>query len=113
MTDSNRDYEHRAEEFELHKGNSLLAGLDMGLLAAAAVVSSPTLADIPAVGAEAIRVAFRTGILMQERARQLEPQTTGTALESWTVIFKGTSEEAMQTEVRAFNEAMVSDPNEL
>lgn len=85
----------------------------MGLLAAAAVVSSPTLADIPAIGAEAIRVAFRTGILMQERARQLEPQTTGAALESWAVIFKGTSEEAMQIEVQAFNEAMVSDPSEL
>ncbi|KAJ5540753.1 polyketide synthase [Penicillium frequentans] len=100
------DYEHRAEEYEFHKANSLLAGFDMGLLAAAAVVSSPTLADIPAVGAEAIRVAFRTGILMQERARQLEPQTTGTALLSWAVIVKGTSEEAIQTEVQAFNQAM-------
>ncbi|KAJ6010630.1 polyketide synthase [Penicillium sp. IBT 35674x] len=100
------DYEHRAENFEFHEANSLLAGLDMGLLAAAAVVSSPTLADIPAIGAEAIRVAFRTGILIQERARQLEPQTTGAALESWAVIVRGTSEEGMQTEVQAFNDTM-------
>lgn len=113
VTDSNRDYEHRAEEFEFHKANSLLAGLDMGLLAAAAVVSSPTLADIPAVGAEAIRIAFRTGIIMQERARQLEPQTTGAALESWAVVVRGTSEEAMQIEVQALNDSMVKEPNEL
>jgi len=111
VTDSNRDYEHRAEEF--HKANSLLTGLDMGLLAAAAVVSSPTLADIPAVGAEAIRIALRTGIIMQERARQLEPQTTGAALESWAVVVRGTSEEAMQIEVQALNNSMVKEPNEL
>lgn len=82
----------------------------MGLLAAVAVVSSPSLADIPVFGPEAVRIAFRTGILMQERARQLEPQTTGAALESWTVIVSGTSEEAMQTEVQTFNDSMVRVP---
>ncbi|KAJ6096673.1 polyketide synthase [Penicillium sp. IBT 16267x] len=106
------DYEHRAEKFEFHKANSLLAGLDMGSLAAAAVVSSPTLADLPAFGAEAIRIALRTGIVMQERARQLEPQTTGAALESWAIVVRGTSEEAMQIEIQGFNRSMgIPDSN--
>ncbi|KAJ5928129.1 polyketide synthase [Penicillium verhagenii] len=64
---------------------------------------TPTLADLPTVGAEAIRIAFRTGIVMQQRARQLEPQTTSTALNSWTLNAQGASEDTIRDEVQDFN----------
>lgn len=64
----------------------------MGLLAAAAVACSKTLATLPAVMVEIVRIAFRTGTLVSRVSRQL--QQPGHSKESWAMIVYDVTESA-------------------
>ncbi|KAI0192448.1 hypothetical protein F4808DRAFT_475822 [Astrocystis sublimbata] len=65
-----------------------LAGLGIGLVAAAAISTSPSIADLPLAGAEAVRIAFRLGVLVNNVSQNLQPpdsSSTGKP-DSWAYV---------------------------
>jgi monodictyphenone polyketide synthase len=66
--------------------NASLAGLGIGLLAATAVSSASTLADLPLAGTDAVCVAFRLGIHVQGVSENLEARDTAESSESWAYV---------------------------
>lgn len=75
----------------------------------AAVASSRTLSDLPATGAEVLRIATRLEILTREVADNLEAVEPGEDLASWAVLINGLTAETVQKELDIFNSEMVSD----
>ncbi|KAF2205779.1 ketoacyl-synt-domain-containing protein [Delitschia confertaspora ATCC 74209] len=73
----------------------------IGLLAAAAVSLSSTLADIVVAGAEVVRLAFRLGILVDEVSQDLHtPDWTATgAPDSWAYVLPYVTAEDVQREL--------------
>ncbi|TVY84593.1 Atrochrysone carboxylic acid synthase [Lachnellula suecica] len=89
------------EEFDSYSIDTCLAGLGTGLLATATVSLSPTLGDVPLVGAEVIRIAFRLGVLVDEVSNNLQPRSaseTGPG-ESWAYVIPDVSVEEVQKEL--------------
>lgn len=82
----------------------------MSLLAAAAVAASPTVSDLPKLGAEAIRIAFRLGVLVREKSQCIETQEVGGEPLRWAAAVMGLDEETVRHELEAFNISTVSDP---
>lgn len=85
--------------------NTYAVGLCTGLLAAAAVASSPALPALIPLGVEAALIAFRVGLYVGTTAKRLDVSRDGTA--SWSTIVTGTSEMAVQNAVAAFNKEKV------
>ncbi len=80
----------------------------MGLLGAAAISSSPTLADLPKVGSEALRIAWRMGVLVNDISQGIEPQELGTEPESWAAVVMDMDEDTVRKELDDFNTSTVS-----
>ncbi|KAL2818704.1 hypothetical protein BDW59DRAFT_175058 [Aspergillus cavernicola] len=80
-----------------------LAALGVGLLSAVAVAISPTLADLPSAGAEAIRIAFRLGILSFTFSENIEQQPIDSSPQSWAYVVTGVAEIAMRDELESFH----------
>ncbi|RDW65922.1 uncharacterized protein DSM5745_09661 [Aspergillus mulundensis] len=98
-----RDYETRPHAFRFSRDDATVTGLGLGFLAATAIVASPALTDVPAAAADVIRIAMRAGIVVYQRAQDLEPQSLDAPLQSWTTLVKGLGEEAVQRELDGFN----------
>ena len=79
----------------------------MSLLAGAAVAASPTLADLPKLGAEAIRVALRMGVLAGQTSRCIESQDPSSVPESWAAAVKELDEDSVRKELDDFNRSTV------
>ncbi|MCJ1307459.1 hypothetical protein MMC25_001105 [Agyrium rufum] len=92
-------YEDRPEDYSFQAANSCLIGMGMGLLASAAIGLSRTLAEIPRVGAEVIRIAFRLGVLVNEVSQNLEPRDPEGNPESWAYVVAETTEAQVQHEL--------------
>jgi hypothetical protein len=78
-----------------------LAGLGIGLLATAAISLAPTIADIPFVGAEVVRQAFRLGVLVDDVSQNLQPRdltSTGTS-DSWAYVLPDVTAATVQHEL--------------
>jgi monodictyphenone polyketide synthase len=80
----------------------------MGLLGAAAISSSPTLADLPKLGSEALRIAWRMGVLVNDISQSIESQELGTEPESWAAVVMNLDENTVQKELDNFNASTVS-----
>ncbi|KAF2111953.1 putative polyketide synthase [Lophiotrema nucula] len=81
--------------------NTVLAGLGIGLLSAAAVSISPTLIDTPSAGAEVIRIAFRIGVLVDRVSEHLQPRPppgSGPG-DSWAYVIPDVSADEVQNEL--------------
>ncbi|PHH81486.1 hypothetical protein CDD82_676 [Ophiocordyceps australis] len=76
--------------------HSYVAGLGLGLLASAAVSVSPTLAELPLAGADAVRLAFRFNmhVLAVSENLELSPPT-----ETWAYVVHNVDETAAQEEL--------------
>ncbi|KAK3291290.1 putative polyketide synthase [Chaetomium fimeti] len=100
-------YENSAEEtFDYHQVDASLAGLGTGLLSTVAVSLSPTLADMPEVGAEVIRVAFRLGVLVDGVSQNLHPRPSdGSHGDSWAYVVQDTTVDEAQTELDVYHAA--------
>ncbi|KAF4536149.1 Beta-ketoacyl synthase [Lasiodiplodia theobromae] len=96
-----RYYENSPNEFDLHSGHTYLAGLGIGLLATAAVSLAHTLAELPLVGAEVVRVAFRLGVVVHEVSQNLEPRDLSGSLDAWASVVPGVKAEDVQAELDA------------
>lgn len=88
--------------------NTYLTGLGIGLLATAAVSVSPTLEDLPFAGAEAVRIAFRLGVLVQEMSQNLEPRDESGSPDPWASVVVGVKTEEVQAELDAIHAREVS-----
>lgn len=105
-----RYYENHLDEFDFDSVNTCLAGLGIGILAAAAISLSPTLADIPLAGAEVVRIAFRLGVLVDEISQNLQPRDlTGTgSLDTWAYAIPDVLTDDVQRELDAIHTKEVS-----
>ncbi|ESZ98980.1 putative polyketide synthase [Sclerotinia borealis F-4128] len=91
------------DEFDLH----CLAGLGTGLISTAAFSLSPTLANLPLAGAQAIRVAFRLGVLVTEVSQNLQPRqvSDGSTKDSWAYVVPNVAASEVQKELDAIHAA--------
>lgn len=103
-------FEECPETYDLESAHTYLAGLGIGLLSAAAVSLSRTLADIAYVGSEVVRMAFRLGVLVDNVSEQLQPRelaSHGTP-DSWAYVLPNVTREAVQQELDVIYSGEVS-----
>lgn len=81
----------------------------MGLVAAAAVAASTTISDLPRIGSEAIKIAMRMGVVVQNLSQNLESREMDAAPDSWAYVVIGLDEQAVQEELDSFNTSTVSN----
>ncbi|KAL7783877.1 polyketide synthase-like protein [Trichoderma ceciliae] len=93
------------DNYDFHSVDACLAGLGTGLMATAAVSLAPTLGDIPVIGAEVIRVAFRLGALVDQVSQNLQPRPADGAGDSWAYVVPGVVAEDAQKELDAIHTA--------
>ncbi|KAF9889867.1 hypothetical protein FE257_006957 [Aspergillus nanangensis] len=96
-------HEKHEGQFNFSKATACFTGIGVGLLAAAAVAASPTLAELPQLGAEAVRIALRMGVLVDEKSQNIEAREPGSQAESWAAVIQNIDEETIQRELDAFN----------
>ncbi|KAL3475801.1 hypothetical protein BJX99DRAFT_270936 [Aspergillus californicus] len=95
-------YEAEGLTWDLSEKSTTLAGLSIGVLAAAGVALSTNLAEVAKNGAECVRVSFRLGVYVTEISRKLEaPQADGTLL-SWAHVITGEKHSAIQDELAQY-----------
>lgn len=80
-----------------------MAGLGLGLLTAAAVSSATTLADLCLAGVDAVRIAFRMGIHVQDVSRNLEAHDGAERPDTWAYVVHGIDPATAQKELDTMN----------
>ena len=100
-------YEERKLEFETSKGSTAFIGLSVGLLAAAAVSASSSLAELAIIGTESVRVAFRLGVRVDTVSRSLESPEVEGKPSSWAHVVTGVTRDETQKELDSFNKSTV------
>ncbi|BCS04847.1 non-reducing polyketide synthase nscA [Aspergillus luchuensis] len=96
-------YEAEERVWDLSADRTTLAGLSIGLLAAAGVALSTHLAEVVQNGAECVRVSFRLGVYVHDISRKLEaPQADGSLL-SWAHVVTGETASDLQEELSRYN----------
>jgi hypothetical protein len=103
-----RHYESHPEQYAFSNANTCFTGIGISLLAAAAVAVSPTLSELPKLGAEAIRIAFRMGVLVHEKSQCIESQEPGSEPLRWAAAVMDLDEDTVQKELETFNISTVS-----
>ena len=103
-----RHHESQDLEYDLHQSSNTLAGLSIGLLAAAAVSISSTLSDIALNGVESVRISFRLGVHVDGVSQSLECREANGALETWAFVVTGVSAEEVKKELEQYNKESVS-----
>lgn len=101
-------HEQGPGQFQFSKSTTCFTGIGIGLLGAAAVSSSPTLADLPKLGSEAVRIAWRMGVLVNDISQGIECQEVGTEPESWAAVVMSLDEDTVRKELDDFNTSTVS-----
>lgn len=99
-----RYFEIHPPEYRLHNyGDSALGlGMGMGLLAAAALSTSVVVSDLPLVGAEIVRVAFRVGYHVTQIAEIVE-QPSDIGPKAWSRAYLNINEAAALAELDDLN----------
>lgn len=101
VSDSDRYFELSPDAFYVDAANTFLVGLGVGILAAGALSLASNITDLCTAGAEAVRQAFRLGILVDEVAQNLQPlalSDTDTR-ESWAYVVPNISPSEVQQEL--------------
>ncbi|KAH6629936.1 putative polyketide synthase, partial [Chaetomium sp. MPI-SDFR-AT-0129] len=98
-------YERHPEQYNIDAASSYLAGLGIGLLATAAVSLASQVVDLPIVGAEIVRTAFRLGVLVDEVSQNLEPRnpTDSGPADTWAYVVPDVTPEQVQKELDAIH----------
>ncbi|OQO12430.1 hypothetical protein B0A48_03072 [Cryoendolithus antarcticus] len=81
--------------------NTRVLGLCTGLLGAAAVISSKSVADLVPLGVEFVRIAFRAGAVVNTARDTMV--LAGDEKASWSTIVTGTNEKAAKEALAAFH----------
>lgn len=87
--------------------------LGSGLLTAAAVSFASRLPDLVKLGAEAIRIAFRMGLRVDQVSQRLESRRAEGPAESWAYVFSELSEDEVRKELASMNASLVSVPSNI
>nr|QNT61260.1 polyketide synthase [Chrysosporium merdarium] len=98
-----RYHELHPQEFTYGRVSACVTVQGYARLAGAAVLVSPTLADLPMAGAEAVRMAIRLGTVMEETSRGLEAREPESTPESWAAAIADMDADTVQEELDAFN----------
>ncbi|KAG5980256.1 Type I Iterative PKS [Claviceps digitariae] len=91
-----------------------IAGLGIGVLSSTAVSLSPTLANLPQVGADAVRLAFRLGVHVLGISETLEARDLTAQPASWAYVVQNVDEATAQQELDLFfDQAKSSTSNKI
>lgn len=82
--------------------NTCLTGLGIGLLSSTAIALSPTLAELPLAGVDAVCLAFRMGVLVSEISADLEARDPNEAPDTWAFVVHNVVPDDAQRELDAF-----------
>jgi len=102
-----RYHEARGLDFDAPLRETTLAGMSIGLFAAAATAASSSLLDLVNRGAESVRVSFAFCAHVGWTSNLLESPAPEEPLLSWAYVVTGVSAEAVQTELDAYNHESV------
>lgn len=97
-------------EFDFHHIDACLSGLGTGLLTSVALSLAPSLADLPLIGAEVVRIAFRLGVLVDEVSQNLQSRpisTDGGPGDSWAYVVPDVDVDEVQHELNSYNATKV------
>jgi monodictyphenone polyketide synthase len=83
--------------------STALAGLGVGILTSTAVALSSKLADVPRIGADVVRLAFRMGIHVQSVSENLEAQDLSDSPDTWAYVVHNVDPSAAQKELDAMH----------
>ncbi|KAI9649717.1 hypothetical protein NHQ30_002298 [Ciborinia camelliae] len=78
---------------------SILAGLSIGLLSAAAISVSKSWWDLASAGSESVRVAFRLGLHVEKTSQNLEQIDMDGQLQSWAYVIANMALADVQNEL--------------
>lgn len=99
--------EHRYHEDSPHEfnvSNFALTGLGIGLLVASTVSMARTLSDLAIVGSQAVRQAFRLGVMVAEVSSNLQSYDASSPAESWAYVLADVSADEVQKELNLVQE---------
>nr|APX43975.1 polyketide synthase [Pestalotiopsis microspora] len=107
-------FEENGNKFEFDPETTCVSGLGIGLLASTAVSIAPTLADIPTVGAEVVRIAFRLGVHVDEVSHNLEPRDPNGQPDSWAYVLSDVTPADVQRELDTIHKTQSTpEPNKV
>ncbi|KAK6222859.1 Type I Iterative PKS [Pestalotiopsis sp. IQ-011] len=107
-------FEENGKKFQFDPETTCVSGLGIGLLASTAVSIAPTLADIPSVGAEVLRIAFRLGVHVDEVSHNLEPRDPTGSPDSWACVISDVTPADVQRELDTIHKAQATpEPNKV
>ncbi|KAL1594334.1 Type I Iterative PKS [Paraconiothyrium brasiliense] len=93
---------HEQDNRSLDTTDDLLVGTGLGQLAAAAVACAANIIDLPDIAVESVRLAFRTGAVVENFS--IPARRAGESDASWSLVVPGSAEQ-IQTEVQSLQEA--------
>ncbi|KAJ5573557.1 Type I Iterative PKS [Penicillium hispanicum] len=96
-------HEATNQRYDLSETGTTLTGVSIGILAAAAVAVSTSVADLAYFGVEAARVAFRMGIHVHHVSEPLEAADPDSGPKSWAYVITGVTLDVVQQELDRFN----------
>ncbi|PKX88913.1 non-reducing polyketide synthase encA [Aspergillus novofumigatus IBT 16806] len=96
-------YERTPDQFKFSARTACFTGIGTGLLAAAAAAASLTLADLPRLGAAAVRIALRMGVVVAETSQSVEAREPDAPADSWAAVVMGLDEDTVREELDLFN----------
>ncbi|EDP47078.1 hypothetical protein KXW98_000949 [Aspergillus fumigatus] len=96
-------YERTPDLFKFSARTACFTGIGTGLLAAAAAAASPTLADLPRLGAAAVRIALRMGVLVAETSQSVEAREPDAPADNWAAVVMDLDEDTVREELNLFN----------
>lgn len=100
-----RYHEENPHEFDLR--NVAFTGLGTGLLVASLVSLARSVSDLAVLGSEAVRQAFRLGVVVSEASDNLQcPDASGQA-DSWAYVLANVLADEVQRELDTIQEGEV------
>jgi hypothetical protein len=103
-----RYFEEQPQEFTFDKLPACITVQGYARLAGAAILVSPTLENLALAGVEAICMALRLGLVIEETSKYLEALELENPPESWAALIDDIDEKTAQEELDLFNISTVS-----
>ncbi|KAK8117734.1 polyketide synthase [Apiospora kogelbergensis] len=96
-------HEADSSPYTLHHAATSLAGLSVGILAAAGVSVSTSLSDLVQTGVESARIAWRLGVHVNAKSQLLESAQNEGSPDSWAYVVTGLGVQEIQKELDVIN----------
>lgn len=104
---NNRYLEDHPTEYKFNNGvDYALTGLGLGLVAASAVAMASTVSDLALTGAQAMRQAFRIGVMVTDFSQKLHRPEPGTT-DSWAYVLTNVTADQVKKELEMLQQEEV------